>query len=71
MCVTVAQCSRCCLRVQIKPGLTPSEAVFCFFAPFFFSLFGLFFKTLFFSFGFFFFILTADPPLKQLNFFQC
>ena len=41
-----------------KPGSTPSNAVFCFFVPFF-SLFSLFFSTLF-PFGLFCFILTAD-----------
>ena len=35
-----------------KPGSTPSNAVFCFFVPFF-SLFSLFFSTLF-PFGLFF-----------------
>ena len=35
-----------------KPGSTPANAVFCFFVPFF-SLFSLFFSTLF-PFGLFF-----------------
>ena len=46
-----------------KPRSTPSDAVFCFFVPFFFffALWSLFLKTIF-PFGlFFFFILTADP----------
>ena len=43
-----------------KPGSTPGDAAFCFFVPFFFSLFGIFFNTIF-PFGLCFFILTADP----------
>ena len=66
MCVTVVQWSRCCLRVQIKPGSTPGEAVFCFFVPFFFRVWSLFLNTIF-SFGFFFFILTADPASHALG----
>ena len=49
-----------------KPGSTPGDAVFCFFVPFFFFLFGLFFNTIF-PFGLFFFILTADPAGHALG----
>ena len=43
-----------------KPGSTPGYAVFCFFFLYlFFSVWSLFFKTIF-PLGFFFFILTAD-----------
>ena len=42
-----------------KPGSTPGNAVFCFFVPFFFSVWSLF--SHYFSFWPFFFILTADP----------
>ena len=49
-----------------KPGSTPGDAVFCFFVPFFFFLFGLFFNTIF-PFGLFSFILTADPAGHALG----
>ena len=49
-----------------KPGSTPVDAVFCFFVPFYFFLFGLFFKHCF-PFGLFFFILTADPADHELG----
>ena len=49
-----------------KPGSTPVDAVFCFFVPFYFFLFGLFFKHCF-PFGLFFFILTADPAGHELG----
>ena len=50
-----------------KPGSTPGDAVFCFFVPFFFFLFGVsFFRTIF-PFGLFFFILTADPAGHALG----
>ena len=49
-----------------KPGSTPGDVVFCFFVPFFFFLFGLFFNTIF-PFGLFVFILTADPPGHALG----
>ena len=49
-----------------KPGSTPGDAVFCFFLPFFFSLFGLFFNTIL-PFDLFFFILTADPAGHALG----
>ena len=42
-----------------KPGSTSGDAVFCFFVPFFFSVWSLFFFLHYF--GLFFFILTADP----------
>ena len=48
-----------------KPGSTLGDAVFCFFVPLFF-MFGLFFNTNF-PFGFFFFILTADPAGHALG----
>ena len=49
-----------------KPGSTPGDAVFCFFVPFFFSVWSLFFDTIF-PFGLFFFILTADPAGHALG----
>ena len=49
-----------------KPGSTSGEAVFCFFVPFFFSVWSLFFNTIF-SFRLFFFILTADPAGRALG----
>ena len=49
-----------------KPGSTPVDAVFCFFVPFYFFLFGLFFNTVF-PFGLFSFILTADPADHELG----
>ena len=61
MCVTVVQWSSSCLNVQ-----TPGDAVFCFFVPFFFSVWSLFFDTIF-PFGLFFFILTADPAGHALG----
>ena len=61
MCVTVVQWSSSCLNVQ-----TPGDAVFCFFVPFFFSVWSLFFKNIF-PFGLFFFILTADPAGHALG----
>ena len=48
-----------------KPGSTPGNAVFCFFVPFFFSVWFLF-NTIF-PFGLFFFILTADPAGHALG----
>ena len=44
-----------------KLGSTPSDAVFCFFVPFFSLLFALCFFNTIFAFGPFSFILTADP----------
>ena len=49
-----------------KPGLTPGDAVFCFFAPFFFPDWCLFFNTIF-PFGRFFFIPTAYPAGHTLG----
>ena len=49
-----------------KPGSTPVDAVFSFFVPFFFFLFGSFFNTIF-PFGLFFFTLTADPANHELG----
>ena len=49
-----------------KPGSTPGDAVFCFFVPFFLSIWSLFFYTIF-SFGLFSFILTADPAGHALG----
>ena len=43
-----------------KPGSTPGDPVFCFFVPFFFLVWSLFFNTIF-PFGRFFFILSSDP----------
>ena len=53
--VSMVLWSSSCLNVQ-----TPGDAVFCFFVPFFFSVWSLFFDTIF-PFGLFFFILTANP----------
>ena len=50
-----------------KPGSTPGDAVFCFFVPFFFFPVWSLFFTLFFLFGLFFFILTADPAGHALG----
>ena len=49
-----------------KPVSTPGDAVFCFFVPFFFSVWSLFFNTIF-PFGLFSFILTADPAGHALG----
>ena len=52
-----------------KPGSTPVDAVYCFFVPFFFFfffLFRLFFNSIF-TFGVFFFIVTADPAGHELG----
>ena len=46
-----------------KPGLTPGDAVFCFFLPFYFFCLVSFFSTIF----PFFFILTADPAGHALG----
>ena len=47
-------------------GSTLFDAVFCFFVPFFFFCLVSFFNTIF-SFGLFFFILTADPAGHALG----
>ena len=49
-----------------KPGSTSDDAVFCFFVPSFFFLFGLFCLTLFFFWPFFS-IPTADPAGHALG----
>ena len=49
-----------------KPGSIPGDAAFCFFVLFF-PLIGLFFFKIFFPFGLFFFILTADPAGHALG----
>ena len=50
-----------------KPGSTPSDAAFSFFVSFFFfPVWSIFFHTIF-SFGLFFFILTADPAGHALG----
>ena len=50
-----------------KPGSTPGDAVFCFLYRFYrFSCLVSFFNTIF-SFGLFFFILTADPAGHALG----
>ena len=51
-----------------KLGSTLGDAVFCFFVPFFFffSVWSLFLNTIF-PFGFFFFILTAEPAGNALG----
>ena len=48
-----------------KPSSTPGDAVFCFFVPFF-SVWSLFFTTIF-PLGLFFFILSADPAGQALG----
>ena len=50
-----------------KPGSTPGDAVFCFFLPFFFFLFGPCFFNTTFPFGLFSFILIADPADRALG----
>ena len=45
-----------------QPGLTPGDAVFCFFVPFFF-----FCLVFVFPFGLFSFILTADHAYHELE----
>ena len=52
-----------------KPGSTPSDAAFSFFVSFFFSCLVYFFHTIF-SFGLFFFILTADPDELFVRHFE-
>ena len=49
-----------------KAVSTPGDAVFCFFVPFFFPVWSLFFNTVF-PFGLFFFILTSDPASHALG----
>ena len=49
-----------------KQGSTPCDAVFCLFVPVFFPVWSLFLNTIF-PFGFFFFILTADPAGHALG----
>ena len=51
-----------------KPGWTPGDAAFCFFVPFFFSLFGLFFFfNTFFPFGLFFLFLLQTLLVMHLD----
>ena len=59
---TVVQWSRSCLQRADDPGSTPGDAVFCFFVPFFFSIFNPIFP-----FGLFSFIDTADPADHALG----
>ena len=49
-----------------KPGSTPGDAAFCFFVPFYFPVWSIFFNIIF-RFGLFFFILTADPAGHALG----
>ena len=49
-----------------KPDSTPVDAIFCFFVPFFFSVWSLF-LILFCPFSLFFFILTADSAGHALG----
>ena len=53
-----------------KPGSTPRDPVFCFFVPFFFSVWSPFYNTIF-PFGLFFFILTTDPAGHALGSIRC
>ena len=62
MCVTVVQWSSSCLNVQ-----TPGDAVFCFFVPFFFFLFGLFFSKIFFLLAFFSLFLLLTLLVMHLD----
>ena len=66
-CVTVVQSSRSCLHVQTNrvrlPATLFSVSVYRFS---FFSVWSLFFNTIF-PFGLFFFILTADPAVHALG----
>ena len=50
-----------------KPGSTPGDAAFCFFVPFVFPVWSIFFFNTIFPFGLFFFILTADPAGHALG----
>ena len=50
-----------------KPDSTPGDAASCFFVPFFFPVWSIFFFNIIFSFGLFFFILTADPAGHALG----
>ena len=50
-----------------KPGLTPGDAVFCFFVPFFFFLFGLFFLHYFSFLAFFSLFLLLTLPVMHLD----
>ena len=63
MCVAVV---KELLEYANRPGSALGDAVFCFFVPFFFSVWSLFFDTIF-PFGLFFFILTADPAGHTLG----
>ena len=66
MCHCVAVVKELLARAD-KPGSTPDDPVFRFFVPFsFFSVWSLFFSTIF-PFGLFFFILTADPTGHALG----
>ena len=65
LCVTVVQWSRSCLYVQIN-RVRLSATLFSVSLYLFFFMFGLFFNTNF-PFGFFFFILTADPAGHALG----
>ena len=58
-CVTVVQWSRSCLHVQINRVRLPATLFSVSLYRFFFSVWSLFFDTIF-PFGLFFFILTAD-----------
>ena len=68
MYVTMVQwsCKELLARTD-KPGSTPGDAVFYFLVvPFFFSVWSLFFNTIF-PFGPFSFILTAEPTGHALG----
>ena len=64
-CVAVSTRVKELLERADKPCSTPGDAVFCFFARFF-SVWSIFFNTIF-PFGLFFFILTADPAGHALG----
>ena len=49
------------LALADELGSTPGDAIFCFFVPFFFSVYSLFFNRIF-PLGLFSFVLTSDPP---------
>ena len=50
-----------------KLGSTPGDAAFCFFVPFFFPVWSIFFLNTIFPFGLFSFILTAGPAGHALR----
>ena len=66
MCVTMVQWSRSSLHVQINRVRLPATLLSVSLYRFFFPVWSIFFHTIF-SFGLFFFILTADPAGHALG----